>query len=163
MNESRKNDASATQRRQLFALCRFLSARSSYRFLLVLMTATGILLTAFQRTQFAPYGIALLCLILPSFLQGSVKDSTQKENSDTHMTELYKRYHYSPVLFTSYRITLLLCLLLLLVWHRVQQTPLTLFGISVPLLYLALFLALYPILSRVLFFLFHHRLMNGTM
>ena len=162
MNESRKNDASVTQRRQLFALCRFLSARLSYRFMLVLMTATGVLLTLLGRTQFAPYGIALLCLILPSFLQGSVKVSTQKENSDTLMTVLYKRYHYSPVLFTTYRITLLLCMLLLFVWYRVQQTPLTLFGISVPLLFLALCLALYPILSRLLFLLFHRRLMNGT-
>ena len=163
MNDSHKTDASATQRQLLFALCRFLSARFSYRFMLLLTATTGVFLTLLGRTQFAPYGIALLCLILPSFLQDSVINRTQKENSDTLMSALYKRYHYSPVLFTTYRITLLLCALLLFTWHRILQVPLTLFNISIPLLYLVLCLALYPVLSRVFFFLLHRRLMNGSM
>lgn len=163
MNRSEKNASASAHRQQLFTLCRFLAVRISYRFLLLLLSSTGLFLTVLGRTQFAPYGIALLCLLLPSFLNDAVKQDTEKENSDVSLSDLYKRHHYSPVMFTSYRITVTLCMLLLLAWHKLQATPLTLFGISVPLLYLVLSLALSPILSRVLFFRFHRRLMNGTM
>lgn len=163
MNHFPKNESASAQRQQLLLLCRFLAVRMSYRFMLLLLCATGILLTVLQRTQFAPYGIALLCLLLPSFLNDSVKHSKQKENSDAPLSALCKRYHYSPALYTSYRITSTLCMLLLFAWHKIQNSGLTLLGISVPLLYLALYLALCPILSRILFCVFHHRLMNGTM
>lgn len=163
MNDSEKNNFASAQRQQLFTLCRFLSVRISYRFMLLLLSSTGIFLTALRRTQFAPYGIALVCLLLPSFLSDSIKAKKEKENSDIPLSALYKRYHYSPVMFTSYRITGTLCMLLLFVWHTLQTPPLTLFGISVPLLYLVLSLALSPILSRVLFFVLHRRLMSGTM
>lgn len=163
MNNLKKNDSASEQRRQLFTLCRFLSVRFSCRFMLLLLVFTGLLLNVLQQAQFAPYGIALVCLLLPSFLNGSASRTKQKENSEIPLSFLYKRYHYSPSLFTSYRITLTICMLLLLVWHPVQSTPLTLFGISVPLLYLTLCLALCPVLSRVLFLILHRRLMSGTM
>lgn len=159
-----KNDVSVSDERQsLHILCRFLALRTACRFFPVLLSVTGLLLTVFGNSQFAPYGIALIYLILPTFLSGSVKQPKQKENRDIPLSALYKRYHYSPVLTTSYHITLTLCMLLLLVWHKVQHTPLTLLGISVPLIYLALCLAFVPVLSRILFFRFHRRLMNGIL
>lgn len=164
MNHFKKSNLASEQRRQLLTLCRFLSVRISYRFMLLLLVFTGLFLTVLQQTLFAPYGIALVCLLLPSFLNGSSSALTkQKENSEIPLSVLYKRYHYSPVQFTVHRITLILCMLLLLIWHMVQTHPLILFGVSVPLLYLILCLALYPVLSRVLFLILHHRLMNGTM
>ncbi len=163
MNNTQKKESSFTQRQQLFTLCRFLAARTTYRGLLLLLSVTGLFLTVVGRTQFAPYGIALVCLLLPSFLNDAVKQDKEKENSDISLSALYKRYHYSPVMYTSYRITITLCLLLLFVWHKVQSVPFTLFGISVPLLYLALGLASSAILSRILLFVFHRRLMSGTM
>lgn len=163
MNRTEKNDSSFMQRQQLFILCRFLAVRISYRFMLLLLSCSGLLLTTLGRTQFAPYGIALVGLLLPSFLSDAVKQSKEKENSDIPLSALYKRYHYSPVMYTSYRITLTLCMLLLFVWHKVQTIPISLFGISVPLLYLALALVLSPVLSRILFLIFHRRLMSGTL
>ncbi len=151
------------QRQSLLTLCRFLAIRLSYRALLILLAATGVSLSLSQQSQFAPYGIALFCLLLPLYLNDTVKAETKKENSDSPLSVLYRRYHYSPVTFLTYRITLLLCLLLLLIWHIVQPAPPMLFGISLPLLYLASGLALYPLLSRILFFLFHHRLMRGLL
>ena len=161
MNTFKKTASVQSQRQPLLILCRFLAIRISYRFMLVLLSATGLILTIQQRTLFAPYGIALVCLILPAFLSDSVQK--KKENSDTPLSALYKRYHYSPITYVTNRIALLLCMLLLLSWHMLQHTPLTLFGISLPLLYLALCLILCPVLSRILFFIFHCRLMNGTM
>lgn len=163
MKNSQTNDAAFQNRRLLFNLCRFLALRISYRFMLFLLTVTGLFLTVLSRTLFAPYGIALLCLLLPVFLSDSVKAQKETENSDTPLSVLYKRYHYSPVMLTTYRITLLLCMLLLFVWHKVQTLPILLFGISLPLLYLAFALALTPVLSRLLFFFFHRRLMNGSL
>jgi hypothetical protein len=151
------------QRQALFALCRFLSARITYRSMLVLLSVTGLLFTVLGQTQFAPYGIALLCLLLPSFLNDSVKANKKQENREFPLSALYKRYHYSPVAFTTYRITLLLCMLLLLIWHSTQIASSRFLGMSVPLVLLALFLALYPVLSRILLFVFHRRLMNGTL
>jgi len=161
MSHTTKNHFLAKPQQPLLTLCRFLAVRMTYRFILLLLTATGILLTLLNRTQFAPYGIALFCLILPSFLNDSVRSAEKKENSDAPLSSLYRRYHYSPVLFNVYRITISICALLLLIWHKFSA--LTVFEISVPLLYLALCLALVPILSRVLFLIFHHRLMNGAM
>ncbi len=162
MNRSEKANLASQQRRQLLTLCRFLSARMSYRFMLLLLTFTGLLLTVLQRTRFAPYGIALICLLLPSFLGDTATRSKQKENSELPLSVLYKRYHYSPILFNAYRITSMLCMLLLFIWHMVENPPFTLFGVSVPLLYLTLCLALYPILSRILFLVLHRRLMDGA-
>ncbi len=163
MNHSEPNDSSSAQRRQLFTLCRFLSVRLSYRFMLLLLSATGFILTALGRTQFTPYGIALICLILPSFLCDAVKQKQEKESNDIPLSALYKRYHYSPAMYSSYRITLTLCALLLLIWHTVQTTPFTVWNLPAPLVYLALLLILPLILARLLFFLFHHRLMSGRM
>lgn len=163
MNHSEVNDSSSAQRRQLFTLCRFLSVRLSYYFMLLLLSGTGLILTVLRRTLFAPYGIALICLLLPSFLSDAVKKQKEQESRNLPLSALCKRYHYSPVMYSSYRITLTLCVLLLLMWHAVQTTPFTLLGISVPLLYLALGLLLPVILSRLLFLLFHRRLMNGIM
>lgn len=163
MKYSETNDSSSVQRRQLFTLCRFLSLRLSYRFMLLLLSATGILLTVLGHSQFAPYGIALICLLLPSFLNNTEKKQKEKENSDLPLSALCKRYHYSPVMHSSYRITLTLCAFLLLVWHTIQNTPFKLFGISAPLLYLALGLILPVFLARILFVVFHRRLMNGSM
>ncbi len=163
MTHSEQNDTASTQRDRLFTLCRFLGVRLSYRIMLLLLTGTGLLLTVLGKSQFAPYGIALICLLLPFFLSGAEKEPKEKENSDLALSALYKRYHYSPVMYVSYRITYILCMLLVLIWHLTQATPLTLFGVSVPLLYLALGLALSVVLGRVLFFLFHRRLMNGIL
>ena len=155
-------DFSAQKRRSLLTLCRFLALRTTYYTLLIMLTATGILLTALSLSQFAPYGIALLCLLLPSFLHDSLEKRAKKENSDSPLSFLYKRYHYSPVSYASYRISVTVGMLLLLPWHRLQNVPFTVFGISIPLLYLFLCLTLPLILSRILFLRFHHRLMNGT-
>lgn len=159
-----KHTSSATRQRQtLLVLCRFLSACFCYRFILVLLAVTGLCFTLCGHSQFAPYGTALVCLILPAFLSGSPQKNTKKENNDSPLSALYRRYHYSPSVFTAYRISLLLCTLLLFVWHMVQSDPVTLFGISVALLYAIVILALYPILSRIFYLLFHHRLMTGRL
>ena len=149
------------QRRRLFLLCRFLSARICYRFILTLLFVTGLFFTLCGQTQFAPYGISLVCLILPAFLTGASPETHTKENGDFPLSGLYRRYHYSPSVFTAYRISLLLGMFLLLVWHKVQSAPVTFFGLSIALLYLILNLALYPILSRILYIILHLRLMNG--
>lgn len=162
MNEPKIPDI-LSQKQALRILCRFLSLRYSYYTLLILLSGTGVILTLTGHTFFAPYGIALLCLLLPSFLNGSVKEQTKKENRDLPLSSLFRRYHYSPVSFSTYRITLLLGMLLLFVWHVIQTPVLTLCGISLPLLYLAFFLALYPVLSYICFFVFHRRLMSGTL
>lgn len=163
MTHSEQNDTASAQRDRLFTLCRFLGIRLSYRIMLLLLSGTGLLLTVLGKSQFAPYGIALICLLLPVFLSGAEKEPKEKENSDLALSALYMRYHYSPVMYVSYRITYILCMLLVLIWHLTQATPLTLFGVSVPLLYLALGLALSVVLGRILFFLFHRRLMNGIL
>lgn len=163
MKAENTNSQSVSQKQALRILCRFLSVRFSYRFLLLLLFATGIILTATGNTLFAPYGISLLCLILPSFLNDTVEARTKKENSDFPLSSLYKRYHYSPITYSCYRISLYLGMLLLPVWHKIQSPELSLFGISLPLLYLALFLALVPVLGYGLYFFFHHKLMNGTL
>ena len=163
MTHSEQNDTASAQRDRLFTLCRFLGIRLSYRIMLLLLSGTGLLLTVLGKSQFAPYGIALICLLLPVFLSGAEKEPKEKENSDLALSALFKRYHYSPVMYVSYRITYILCMLLVLIWHLTQATPLTLFGVSVPLLYLALGLALSVVLGRILFFLFHRRLMNGIL
>lgn len=163
MRFSEQNDTASKQRRQLLTLCRFLGIRITYRLMLLLLCGTGLLLTAFGRTQFAPFGIALVCLLLPSFLGDAVEKQKEKENDDILLPELYKRYRYSPSMYTSYRITVTLGMLLLFVWHVVQVTPFTLFGFSVPLLYTALCLALSALLGRILYLFFHRRLMGGTL
>jgi len=162
MNDIKHTPATYEQRQRLLALCRFLSVCFCYRFTLVLLAVTGLCFTLCGHSQFAPYGTALVCLILPVFLSGSQKN-TKKENNDSPLSVLYRRYRYSPSVFSAYRISLLLCTLLLFVWHMVQPDPVTLFGISVALLYAVVTLALYPILSRVFYLLFHHRLMTGRL
>lgn len=161
MNDIKNTTSASEQQQRLLVLCRFLSARLCYRFMLLLLSVTGLFFTLSGRSQFAPYGIALVCLILPAFLTASSHEDTKKENSDAPLSALYRRYHYSPSYFTAYRITLMLCMLLLFIWHKIQLLPITLYGMSVALLYLAINLALYPILSRILYFIFHHRLMSG--
>ena len=161
MNDTENLASSYEQRQSLSVLCRFLSVRICCRFIPLLLSVTGVFLTLSGRSQFAPYGIALVCLVLPVFLTSSARENTKKENSDFPLSGLYRRYHYSPSYYSSYRITLILCMLLLLVWYKTQHLPVTLCGISVPLLYLAVNLALYPLLSRILYLIFHHRLMNG--
>ena len=161
MNDTENTLTATEQRKRLLALCRFLSARICYRFMLILLSVTGIILTVCGQSQFAPYGIALVCLILPAFLAGSSAETTKKENSDFPLSVLYRRYHYSPSVYNSYRISLILGMLLLFIWHQVQSVPVTLCGISAALLYLTVNLALYPVLSRILYVLFHCRLMNG--
>ncbi len=163
MNNSEYTTSAIGQRQRLLVLCRFLSARICYRFMPVLLAGTGLVLSLLGQSQFAPYGIALVCLILPSFLTGSSSETTKKENSDIPLSGLYRRYHFSPSVFTAYRISLLLCILLLLAWHMIQSVPVTVFGISIALLYLATTFALYPLLSHILFAVFHHRLMHGRL
>lgn len=163
MNTDKSIPQSGLQKQALCSLCRFLSARFSYRFMLLLLFLTGIVLSLTGNTLFAPYGISLLCLILPSFLNDTVQKHTKKENSDLPLSSLYKRYHYSPITYSCYRISMCLGMLLLLIWHKIQSPTLTVFGISLPLLYVALFLALVPILGYVLYYFFHRRLMNGTL
>jgi len=159
-----KNISSATEQRQrLHTLCRFLSARICYRFMLILLSVTGLFFTLSGRSQFAPYGIALMCLILPAFLTGSSPKNEKKENSEFPLSGLYRRYHYSPSVFNSYRISLLLGMFLLFIWHQVQSDPVTLCSFSMALLYLAVNLALYPVLSRILFLILHCRLMSGCL
>ena len=163
MDASEKKHTASEQRLSLLTLCRFLAVRLIYRFMLLSLSATGLILTLTHRTQFAPYGIVLLCLILPSFLSDFLNSCIKKENTEPPLSILYRRYHYSPIKVTEYRITLSLCIVLLLIWHKVQAPKLILSGISVPLLYAVLFLALYPILSRGLFLCFHYQLMRGKL
>ncbi len=163
MNDTENTPTANEQRKRLLALCRFLSAQLCYRFMLVLLTVTGLFLTLLGQSQFAPYGIALVCLLLPTFLTGSSQENTKKENSEVPLSGLYRRYHYSPSFFNAYRISLLLGMLLLFAWHQIQSVPVTLFGISVALLYLAVNLALYPVLGRILYVILHRRLMNGRL
>ena len=163
MNAKNSHEPALLQKQALRTLCRFLSVRFSYRFLLLLLFVTGTALTVTGTTLFAPYGISLLCLLLPSFLNDTVEAHTKKENSDIPLPSLYKRYHYSPITYSCYRITIYLGMLLLLVWHKIQPPALTLWGLSLPLLYLALFLALIPVLGYVLYLRFHYKLMNGTL
>lgn len=151
------------QRQALLILCRFLSLRLLHRFMLILLSATGILLSLMNRPQFAPYGIAVLCLVLPPFINGSYANGPEKENSAAPLSVLYGRYRYSPAAFLSYRISFLLCSLLLFFWHFLQKPEFLLSGISLPLLYLAVVLAFYPVAGRLLFLYFHHRLMNGSL
>ena len=162
MTEQEKTLSGHDAGQSLSTLCRFLAARLCYRFSLLLLFGTGILLSLCHRSQFAPYGIALLCLLLPLYIN-SAAEQTKKENSDSALSVLYKRYHYSPVSFSNYRHMQSLCILLLIVWHGLQSPAVTLGRISLPLLYAAILLAGYPLLSRVLTFIFHRRLMNGTM
>ena len=162
MNDIKNTPSAIEQRRQLHALCRFLSARICYRFMLILLSVTGLFFTLCGRSQFAPYGISLVCLILPTFLTGS-SEIKKKENGDFPLSGLYRRYHYSPSVFNAYRVSLLLSMLLLFIWHQVQSVPLTFCGISLALLYLAVNLALYPVLNRLLCVIFHRRLMNGRL
>lgn len=162
MDQTKKRTDSSDNKQQLLLLCRFLGVRISCLIMAFLLSGTGIILTLFGKTQFAPYGLALICLLLPVFISGSSQDA-KKENRDRPLSLLFRRYHYSLSSFTAYRITLWVCMLLLLIWHIIQAMPLTLFGFSVPLLFLALCLALTTISGRVLFFFFHHRLMNGTL
>ncbi len=162
MTEQENSLSAQSADRSLSTLCRFLAARLCYRFALLLLFGTGIVLSLCQKSQFAPYGIALLCLLLPLYINSS-SEQTKKENSDSALSVMYKRYHYSPVAFLSYRRMQSLCVLLLIVWHSLQTPEVTVFRISLPLLYAAILLAGYPILSRVLTFIFHRRLMNGTM
>ena len=89
MRFSEQNDTASKQRRQLLTLCRFLGIRITYRLMLLLLCGTGLLLTAFGRTQFAPFGIALVCLLLPSFLGDAVEK--QKEVSQK-VAEIQKKY-----------------------------------------------------------------------
>lgn len=161
MNDTKHTLTAAEQRRRLLALCRFLSARFCYRFMVILLSVTGIVLTIYGQSQFAPYGIALVCLILPAFLSGSSAETIKKENSDIPLSVLYRRYRYSPSVYNSYRISMILGMLLLFIWHQIQAVPVTLCGISVALLYLTVNLALYPVLGRILYVLFHFRLMSG--
>ena len=161
MNDAENSSTAIEQRRRLLSLCRFLSVRFCYRFMLILLSATGLCLTLCGQSQFAPYGIALVCLILPVFLAGTNSETTKKENCDFPLSVLYKRYHYSPSFYHSYRISLFLGMLLLFIWHQVQSVPVTLCGISTALLYLTVTLGLYPVLSRILYVIFHRRLMSG--
>jgi len=149
-------------RQALLLLCRFLTLRLLHKIMLVLLSATGLVLSLLDRTQFAPYGIAVICLLLPSFLCGA-SSHTEKKDGDAPLSDLYHRYRCSPVAFSSYRITFLLCSLLLLFWHFLQNTPLLLLGASLPLIYLAINLALYPLVSRLLFWYCHRRLMDGNL
>lgn len=162
MTEQEKTLSGQTTERTLSVLCRFLAARFFYRFSLLLLFGTGIVLSLSHRSQFAPYGIPLMCLLLPLYLN-SASEQTKKENSDSALSVLYKRYHYSPVSFSTYRRMHSLCILLLFVWNCLQAPIIAPLPISLPLLYAAILLAGYPILSRILTFVFHRRLMNGTM
>ncbi len=162
MAEPNRSLSEHTADRSLSILCRFLAARIFYRFSVLLLFATGLILSLFSIHLFAPYCIALLCLLLPLFVT-EPSEEQKNENSDSALSVLYKRYHYSPVSFLNYRRMQSLCILLLIVWHSLQSPAITLFRISLPLLYAAILLAGYPILSRILTFIFHRRLMNGTM
>ena len=163
MNNQNRTDSSSDKRQSLLTLCRFISIRITYRVMLTVVFLAGVIMAVSGRSLFAPFGIALLCLLLPSYINGAATKPTKKENSDTPLHSLYKRYRYSPIAFSSYRTALTLGLFLLFLWHVIQSEPILLFGISLPLLILALCLALSPVLSGVLFFCFHHRLMSGLL
>ena len=163
MKTRQSSQSSCNERQILFTLCRFLSARFLYRFMLLLLSGIGILLSILGRTQFAPYGICVVCLLLPSFLHDSLEKKQKKENSDSPLFYLYKQYRYSPVLFAEYRISLTICAVMLFIWYLLQPSALRLLGLSVPLLCTLLCLALYPLVSRILFFRLHHRMMNGIL
>lgn len=163
MNTEEHTEQSKNQKQTLFSLCRFLSLRLMYRSMLILLFVTGIVLSLIHRAQFAPYGIAVVYLLLPSFINFSADTSAKKENNDTPLSILCNKYHYSPSALFSYRISYFLCSLLLFIWHLIQTPVLYLGGLSLPLFYLILNLALFPIISRILFWNLHHRLMEGRL
>ncbi|MBQ9768549.1 MAG: hypothetical protein IJW37_10645 [Lachnospiraceae bacterium] len=163
MNENDRTRNSNNQRQILLSLCRLIALRQLHKGTVLLLFATGLLLSFLGHSQFAPYGIALIYLLLPTFIQNSAQENTKKENSDSPLALLCGKYHYSLSAFFSYRISFLACSILLFCWHMVLKTPLTLGNISLPLLYLAFHLALYPILARIRFLQFHRRLMDGDL
>lgn len=69
---------SKKHRQALLFLCRFLALRLLHKVMLVLLSVTGLVLSFLDRTQFAPYGIAILCLLLPSFICGSSSGSEKR-------------------------------------------------------------------------------------
>jgi len=162
MNDTEYKDNPIYQRQILLSLCRLISLRLLHKGTILLLFATGALLSLLGKSQFAPYGIALIYLLLPTFIGNSTQETAKKENS-APLAYLCGKYHYSPSAFFSYRISFLLCSALLFCWHISLRTPLQLGRISLPLFYLAIHLALYPILSRLFFLLLHRKLMDGEL
>ena len=161
MNDTTPKQNAKLLRQSLLFLCRLISLRILHRGMVLFLLVTGVLLSLSGATQFAPYGIAIFYLLLPSFLQNAPTKHKEKENHDSPLSFLYEKYHYSPSSFFCYRIAFLLCSVLLFCWWLSLRTPLLFGGLSLPLLCLAIYLALYPLLSRILFFYFHWKLMNG--
>lgn len=163
-NESKASDVSDRKKmkHELLLLCRFLSISATLSVMTVLLIVVGILYTLFDTPIFEPYAIALMGLFLPLYLNHR-ESLGQKKNSDTGLSFLFDRYHYSKESFFSYRISYYCCCGLLFVWYLVLHSPLEFCGLSVPLLFLAGTLFFYPCLTYILYWILHHRLMNGEL
>ena len=160
---NQKNTETRQQKQLLFSLCRFLTLRAIRRISVGVLFGIGILLSFLGERRFAPYGTAMLCLLLPVFLEGNAS-AQKKENKDTVLSSLCTRYHSSLFSMFCYRISYLLCSFLLLFWHILTPTLLPFAGgLSLPLLLLVINLAAYPIASRILFCYFHNKLMAGEL
>ena len=84
----KRNDTAGTQQKQmLLALCRFLTLRSLRTIGVSVLFGIGFLLSLTGHSQFAPYGIAMLYLLLPVFLEGNAP-TQKKENKDTVLSSL---------------------------------------------------------------------------
>ena len=163
MNENKLTQISNNPRQVLLSLCRLIALRMLHKAAVLLLFGTGIFLSLTDHAQFAPYGIALIHLLLPTFIDNATPKNAKKENSASPLALLCGKYHYSLSAFFSYRISFLVCSLLLFCWHFLSNTSLMAGRLSVPLLYLALHLALYPILSRIRFLRLHRKLMDGEL
>lgn len=160
----KRNDTAGTQQKQmLLALCRFLTLRTIRTIGVSVLFGIGLLLSLTGHSQFAPYGIAMLYLLLPVFLEGNAP-AQKKENKDTVLSSLCTKYHYSLFSALYYRISYLLCAFLLLAWHLLSPMPLSFaLELPLPLLLLASLLAAYPVASRILYLRLHKKLMDGEL
>lgn len=161
--KSNHTKEAAAQKLQLLSLCRFLSLRVFHTVFVILLFSCGMILSLINCHTFAPYGIAAVYLLLPSFIGNSFSSNTKKENNDTPLCILCSKYHYSPISLFSYRTSHFLCSLLLFCWHITQGKYYFTNRFSLPLLLFLLNLSGHIIVSRILYRHFHHKLMLGEL
>lgn len=150
------------KRQELLVICRFLSLRTTHFLLAALLFLCGLLFSLEKDPQFPPYSIALFTIMVPFVLDAAIPEK-EKKNSSSGLSVLADRCCYSPASAFHHRIAYYSCCVLLLLWHMLQKTPLEFCGISIPLLFLAIALAVYPVLSYLFYLLFHFRLMSGDL
>lgn len=156
------NREKRTLRLELISICRFLSLRLTLYMLDLFLFVSGLLFSLNKDPQFTPYSIALITALIPFFLDAKIPEK-EKKNSSSDLSVLSDRCCYSPISAFHHRIAYYSCCVLLLIWHLLQKIPIEFCGISLPLLFLALGLAVYPICTYILYLFFHHRLMSGDL